>query len=151
MTVTKFKLKKDEVFVAYSRPIGDKHENHEFTCDEKPLPALMDALKDLAQDVVDICELSPDTLKSITVTGVSFSWTDDIMGATIIARRKLKSHTIPLQLNTPHTPERPYAKNSKTAPFLTKECTLRLRSLLDEVEKYINGDRAQGSFDFEKD
>ena len=46
-------------------------DEYSFTCSEEPRPEFHQALKDLGQDVITMCELPESYLDRITVKGVS--------------------------------------------------------------------------------
>ena len=116
-------------------------------CSDEPKPEFNIALNDLAQDVVDLCELPDGYLDRIKVTGVSFSYggENSVMGATIIAQMTLKKSNICLNLNTPHKAEVFYGKDGDPKQLLPDDCITRLCDLSREAEDYINGIRAQGN------
>lgn len=126
---------------------GSGWDEYSFCCSEDARPEFHDALKVLAQDVIEMCELPDNYLEKITVKGVSFSWSQDIMGAVIVASMKLDKSHQSLNLNTPHKASEMYNPDTPEdeKQLLSSECYERLEVLLQESELYIQGERAQGT------
>ena len=73
--------------------------------------------------------------------GVSLGYEDDSMGACITSLRAVMTANSPLILNTPFLPERP--RESDPSGFrLPHETVRRLRALIAEANRYLEGDRA---------
>jgi hypothetical protein len=124
-------------------------DEYSFTCSEEARPEFYTVLSELAQDVIEMCELPSDYIDRITVRSVSYSYggENNTMGATISAGMKLDNSYQDLNLNTPHKASAMY--NSDTPDdemqLLSSDCIERLEALQEECEAYIKGDRAQGS------
>lgn len=111
---------------------------------EAPAPELESSLQNLASEVCDMLELPSTYEQGLTVTGVSFSYPNDIMGAVITASKKLVNSYSPFNLNTPFKPSQDYNGNDDMNDNLLDDETVRkLNKLLDEAEQYINGKRKQ--------
>ena len=123
------------------------------TCSDEPKPEFTVALKDLAQDVLDMCELPDVYLPRVIVTGVSFSYGGEaeVMGATLIAQMKLHKSNVNLNLITPHKIEEFYSEQGDPAQLLGEECVERLKELIDQAGDYVKGVRAQGNLFGQKD
>lgn len=158
MQITKIKIKDDKVEIHYSvkRSVEDasgamiKHtDEYVFKSTEKPAPEFKAILQDLAEDVCNILELDDNYITGIEVTGVSFSYTSDVMGAVITAKKTLVNTYSPFNLNTPFKPSKDYNGNDDANTNLLDTTTVtKLENLLAEAEDYINGKRAQeGLFD----
>ena len=83
---------------------------------------------------------------------MSFSYSEDgVQGAVISALRELKRSVQPLNLNTPHKPYQPYNPEQGADPdmLMPENIIEHLNEVEDEAQRYIDGDRAQGSL-FEK-
>jgi hypothetical protein len=145
MRITKAKYDGSKVRIEYEveRPDG---QFDEFTLSslDGPTAPFIDAFNALAADVVTICELHEDSLDKLKVRGVSFTYTNDIMGACITALKKLKTSNAPLVINTPHLPEESYGEGDATSPTLDTSTIDRLHELALAAERYVNGERAQG-------
>jgi hypothetical protein len=124
-------------------------DEYSFTCSEEARPEFYAALKDMAQDVLEMCELPENYMDRITVRGVSFSYggENDTLGATISAAMELKNSYPNLNINTPHKAAEMYCPDTPDdeMQLLSGDCFERLEILLKECEKYVKGERAQGS------
>jgi hypothetical protein len=145
MRITKAKYDGSKVRIEYEKQRPDGQYD-EFTLSSLDGPAqpFVDALNALAMDVVGICELHADSLDRLTVRGVSFTYTNDIMGACITALKKLYTSNAPLVLNTPHLPEEAYGEGDTSSPLLDTATVDRLHELALAAERYVDGERAQG-------
>jgi hypothetical protein len=114
-------------------------------CNQRAAPQFYAALKDLAQDVIDLCELPQGYLDRVSVKGVSVSISGekDTMGAVITASMQLLKSNQPLNINTPHKTEEFYAETGDEAQLLNKDTVRRLYALFNEAERYVDGEREQ--------
>lgn len=121
-------------------------DQYTMTCSDEPLPAFKEALADLNQDLLEMCELPDNYLTRIVVTGVSFSYggEKEVMGATVTGQVHLNKSNVALNLNTPHKIEEFYADDGDPKQLLTEDCVERLKELTTQAEAYIDGERAQG-------
>jgi hypothetical protein len=71
------------------------------------------------------------------------TYKDGILGAVLTATKDLMMCPAPLILNTPHLPEKPYGESG--GPVLPANTIRRVRALCVEAERYLAGDREQGS------
>lgn len=153
--ITKVKLRKEnKIHIEYKveRKINGKSDYDEFTlsCVDKPRPEFEIVFMDLRKHVLEICELPADVsdIEKVIVKGVSFSYSESesgesIMGATITASRSLSKSNASLIINTPHKFDTPHNDKQPKTFLLTPECADLLNELIDEAEKYIDGNRAQ--------
>lgn len=141
---TKIKFDGSKVTLGYEVPRkdGDPDEFSVF-CADLPAPEFDAALRDLAVDVAAICEMPAEDAIKIKVRGVTLTWAHDIMGACITAMKSLKTAQSPLVLNTPHLPSESYSESE--CPTLSTATCDRLAALVVQAERYLNGERAQGS------
>jgi hypothetical protein len=146
MRITKAKYDGSKVRIEYEKQRPDGQYD-EFTLSSLDGPAqpFVDALNALAMDVVGICELHADSLDRLTVRGVSFTYTNDIMGACITALKKLETSNAPLVLNTPHLPSEAYGDGDVTSPVLEPSTVSRLVEVAEAALRFIDGERAQGN------
>jgi len=107
---------------------------------DEPLQEFKDALNKLAPFVEKICQLPEGYCSQAEIRGVSFSNSNDIMGAVITALVPLDTAYSPVCINTPHLPSGQYNEGGE-APELPRECVIILNQLIEECEKYINGER----------
>ncbi|HEX8030314.1 MAG TPA: hypothetical protein VF491_17690 [Vicinamibacterales bacterium] len=143
---TKIKYDGSKVRLEYEvvREAGDPDEFTLF-CADPPAREFAEAIAALADDVIAICELSPSDVTKVRVRGVTLTYSHDVLGACITALKTLKTADAPLVINTPHLPEVPYSEGNDAAPTLAGGTVARLHALIDQAERYLNGDRAQGS------
>ena len=149
MRIKKIKVTSDKkVSVAYEKisktGIWDEYT---FTCSEAPRPELLTALSKLAPHVIEMCELPTSYLTRIDVRSVSFSYggEKEVMGATITSQMKLEDSYSNLNLNTPHKASDSYSDApADEKQLLSDDCISDLGHLCEEVELYIDGERAQG-------
>jgi hypothetical protein len=149
MRIKKIKVTSDnKVYVAFEkRSVTKIWDEYTFSCSEAPRPELLTALSKLAPHVIEMCELPESYLDKIDVRSVSFSYggVDEVMGATITSQMKLENSYTNLNLNTPHKASDSYSDApADEKQLLTHDCIRDLDQLCEEVELYINGDRAQG-------
>jgi len=151
MRIKKAKITKEKRILLMYEQKGKNGwwDEYSMTCSEEPRPEFHQALRDLRTHVLDMCELPETYLDKITVRGVSYSYggEDDTMGATISASMKLEYSYQALNLVTPHKASAMYCPDTPEdeKQLLTGDCIEALRDLQTECEKYIQGDRAQGS------
>jgi hypothetical protein len=119
-------------------------DDYSMTCSDKARPEFYQALNDLAPHVVQICELPKEYASGLSVIGVRLTWTNDIMGAVISAKKALMDCSSPLFLNTPHMPEKPYGE-SAGGSLLPEKTVEALDEVVEEAERYLKGERAQMS------
>lgn len=157
--ITKLKLGKDsKVHIEYQVPrtveSGQAFDEFTLNCVDKPLPALELAMLNLRKHVLEICEMPVDDTEvmKVKVKGVSFSYSgdNDVMGATITASKTLAKSNSPLIINTPHKFDQPHNENQGTEMCLSDDCVNVLEELLEQAEKYLDGERAQLEM-FDKD
>ena len=147
--ILKTQLKDGRVVIVYDT-VAKKGVN-KYTVDiyEVPAPEFMIAMKNLNKHVPVICELPlpADMLDRINVTSVTFTWTNDIMGATITSTWILKNNKSPLNINTPHKTEESVADGLDDNYSLPQDCIEDLNTLIDESRNFINGVRSQIELD----
>ena len=147
MRFRKIKLKDDKVILVYEKPgIGAEMDEYSVACSDKPLPSFNEAMKGLVCHVREMCEL-PDTYdKRIEVKGVSLSYAgkNETMGAVITAAMELHNSVNALNLNTPHKTVEFYAYDGDDKQLLTTGCVDAIETLIEEAQKYLNGEREQG-------
>lgn len=121
-------------------------DEYSFTCSDPPKPSLNKAMRDLIPHVIEMCELPVEYIDRITVTGVSFSYggEQEVMGATITSQMKLSLSNCDLNLNTPHKASASYSEyEADPKQLLSEDCIDALYALCDEIQLYIQGERAQ--------
>jgi len=138
---------KDKVYLEWEVPNGSDFDHFMLKSNDKPAPEFHEALQALAQDMVEMCELSDDDKDRVMVRSVSLNYGGEkqVMGATISGFKKLMKSNAPLNLNTPNKAEDFYAETGDPKQLLDPQCVERLRHLIDCAEDFRAGVRAQVS------
>lgn len=121
-------------------------------CPEEPLPSLHAAFDALAECAIMESELTSELIPRTKVSSVSFSYggEKEVMGAVITASVKMLHANCPLNINTPHKPSAPYTDNANDeTPCLDDHTIDCLLALMDETNKYLDGERLQMKLDLE--
>lgn len=141
--LTRVSYKKGKVAISWlqQRP-EDQTDEFSLVSTEQPTHRFVEALQALVPHVLRICELPDQYGNGITVLGVSFSHTNDVMGAVMTATKKLCHSTSPMLINTPHKPSEPYSGDDDSN-CLDLETVQALQSVWDQALAYLRGDRAQ--------
>lgn len=152
--ITKVKYEGSKVHIEYEVVKDNGIDEFSLTCREEPRPEFKAALDGLAPTVAEGIEIPELTdakglkkyVKTLEVRGVSFSYSNGIMGAVITALKTLENCNSPLVINTPHKPSSPYSQGDPSAEdkCLSPAAVKELKKLQEEAEKYIAGERAQG-------
>ena len=108
---------------------------------EDPEPELLECLRDLREDLIEICELE-DEMSNVSVTGVSFSHQESGYGATLIGFKGLSKSNAPLNLVAPH---KRTGEDVDEKQQLSGKCADRLSRLINFALRFIDGKRAQGN------
>ena len=148
MKFTKIKYDGTTVYLEYQteilstdgKPIATVESK--FKSNEKPLKSFTDVLDELKDEVETILDgvIVSGSCSEAKIRGVSLSWSNDIMGAVITAIVPVDSANSPMTVNTPHLPERDYNPNGE-CPTLPRLCVNKLERLINEAEKFFNGER----------
>ena len=136
---------RDRIRLEFEKKNGQAWDEFMMNSNDKPAPSFHVALQALAQDVLEMCELPLDYRERIVVKGVSFSYggEKEVMGVTITATMRLMDSNVPLNLNTPHKAEEPYAETGDPKQLLDPACVRRILALSIEAEQFIRGVRLQ--------
>lgn len=146
--VTKIKVSKDGwIQVNYEELRNQKWDQISLKCHDQARVEFYQALDQLKPCVLEICELKDawpedDTL---TISGISYSYTNEILGATITALKSLDASNSPLVINTPFKTAVPYSESGDWEVCFTEEQTAALETMAEEALKYAEGERAQKS------
>lgn len=155
--ITRFKFNKaGKVRVEYEVARGGEDwDEYGFTSKDKPTPELQNKVTEFRKYVNDICELNlnDDQMHRLEVRGFSFSFAGEkeVMGCTITAIKKLHKSNSPLIINTPHKIEDYYAEQGDPNQLMPDGMADDLRELIELIEKYIDGERAQEELKFEEE
>ena len=100
-----------------------------------------ETLDELRSEVENILDgvIVEGACKTSKIRGVSLSWANDIMGAVITALIPVDSANSPMTVNTPHLPSKDYNPTGD-GPTLPRTCVNILERLIDEAEKFFNGE-----------
>lgn len=140
----KIRYKDNQVTLTYEDETPHGNDKYSMESLDEPAPVFKRALQNLAQHVIDICELSDEAPESFTVLGVSLSDTEGISGVTITALKELAHSNAPLVLNTPHKPFEPYTEGVEDPNCLTDDQIEAVEILIEAARDYLRGKRAQG-------
>ncbi len=142
---TKIRFDGRKVLLEYevTRPGGGEPDEFLVHSSDPPLGSFVAALRALVEDVCFICEFPVSEASRFTVRGVTLTH-DDGLGAVITALKALETADVPLVVNSPHLPAK--ARESDPGGFCLPAWTVRrVLALVEEAERYLRGDRAQGS------
>lgn len=143
--ITKVKVKGAKVHVEWSieREQGDT-DDYTLKCVDAPAPSFVQAWNKLQLVITEEAELPNHMAVEITPIGLSVTYYDDgRWGAVVSGTRQLKYSNAPLVINTPHKPAEPSEYNKGDDNILLEKSVAVIQEVLEEAEKYINGDRAQ--------
>lgn len=158
-TKVKYNEKRDEVYLEFQEDMLNKAGKSigtiesKLKSDDKPLDSFKEAFKELRIEVENILfsVLRNGVMNGATVTGVSFSYSNDIMGAVITALVPVDNANSPMVVNTPHLPSKPYNEKNDDEPTLSYTCVDKLNTLLEEALKFYNGERLSDPELFEEE
>lgn len=150
--VTKIKVKKGVYYLAWEvfRASTKNWDQHTLSCKDQPRPELLERLQVMANHVTEICEFGEWETKKLIVSGVSLSYGDDGNCYLVItAQKALEYSKAPLIINTPARPAEP--ENDADSPEFcwSDELANDIDALEWEAWKYIDGERAQQTLDFD--
>ena len=143
---TKIRFDGQKVRLEYqvTRPRGGDPDEFVVCSSDLPLPTFNEALQALVTDVCHICEFPQSEAAKFAVRGVSLSYQDGELAAVITALRGLLTASSPLVINSPSLAET--ARATDPVGFrLPPRTVLRLRTVICEAERYLQGERSQGS------
>lgn len=149
--ITKIKVKKGVYFFAWEiyQKDTDSWDAYTMTCKDPPRVELKERILAMVAHVIDICEFDKRDAKRIKVSGITESHTDDNRYITITAQKELEYSKAPLIINTPARPEWVQNEGDDEAYCISRELGDDLKKLEIEAWRYIDGERAQQTLDFE--
>ena len=152
MKITKIRHKSGNTEIHYEKDLGNgKVREVVVKSPETPLPAFLNILMYLRIYLLQLMEMpaNEDETKKVKVHGVSLDYSGDneVMGVVIVGVRDLQLSRGVQVLNSPHKLEK---SNDAKQKLDTKAVDL-VCQLIDEAEKYVNGEVAQEKLDFPKD
>jgi len=142
--IKKVKLTDRKVHVDYLEMLpGGIVVGRSITTTERPAPSLADTMQALAKHVIEICELPDEWRSGLKVTGLLLSWSNKIMGATIVCQKILRRAGAPMRVATPHMLSAPRDGGQDYSMCLSDECVDAIDAVIAETEAFIAGKRAQ--------
>ena len=146
MRISKAKLKDSQLYVELEDVEKDCERKTQLKSLDGVHPDLTDAFDALCPSVREILEW-PNSLYDgkLIVTGVSWSYSEGtgVEGAVLVCQAQLDGCTSPFCFNTPHLPFAQYCEDGN-APLMPDGAQDALNALRTEVQRYIDGKRAQG-------
>ena len=106
-------------------------------------PEFYAAMKSLIDPALELLEIR-DYEEDIRCTGISFSWTEGVMGAVVTLQKTISGAHSPVVINTPHLPQEPYGEGADDSCLLPGKMVDGLIECIEEAKRYIGGERAQG-------
>lgn len=140
----KYERKSGAVTIEFSTVSMKQEIDSKLKSNDKPVAEFIELLDNLRPHVEEICALPDEYCKDAEIRGVSFSNTNDIMGAVITALIPVPTANAPVVINTPHLPESPYSEGGES-PILSFEAVNILKRLKSEAAKYLDGQRDPGN------
>ena len=149
--ITKIKVKKGEYFFGWEvyQEATKSWDAYTMTCKDPPREELKERLLAIVAHVINICEFDKRDEKRIIVSGITESHTDDNRYITITAQKLLEHSKAPLIINTPARPEMPQNEADSEDYCISLDIANDLKALESEAWRYIDGERAQQSLDFD--
>lgn len=150
--ITKIKAKKGTYYFGWEvyRDQTNSWDQYTFSCKDMPRPELLERLQVMANHVTTICEFAEQETKKLIVSGVSLSYNEKGNCYLVItAQKALEYSKAPLIINTPARPAEPESENDSHDYCWSDELADDIKILEKEAWKYISGERAQQTLDFE--
>lgn len=149
--ITKIKAKKGEYFFGWEvyQEATKSWDAYTMTCKDPPREELKERMIAMVAHVIEICEFDERDAKRIIVSGITESHTDDNRYITITAQKSLEYSKAPLIINTPARPEWVQNEGDDEAYCISLDLANDLKELEIEAWRYIDGERAQQSLDFD--
>ena len=149
--ITKIKVKKGVYFFAWEiyQKATDSWDAYTMTCKDPPRVELKERMIAMVAHVINICEFDKRDEKRIIVSGITESHTDDNRYITITAQKSLEYSKSPLIINTPARPEMPQNEADSKDYCISDALADDLKALESEAWRYIDGERAQQTLDFD--
>lgn len=148
MNITRVKYHNGITELSYQEQKESGMDEFTLRSGDEPLPAFRNVLMFLRVFVLRMLEL-PDTdeeIRKVTVRSVKFDYAENgTLGAVISAVRELKLSRGLMVLNTPHR----FEEAGDETMLIEGKCIEHLNTLIEEAEKYINGERSQEQMQFD--
>lgn len=149
--ITKIKAKKGEYFFGWEvyQEATKSWDAYTMKCSDPPREELKERLLAMVAHVIEICEFDEQDAKKFIVSGVTESHSDDNRYITITAQKELEHSKAPLIINTPARPELPQNEADSEDYCISDALASDLKALESEAWRYIDGERAQQTLDFD--
>ena len=150
--VTKIKVKKGAYYFAWEvfQANTENWDRHTLSCKDVPRPEFLKRLQTLTNHVTEICEFGDWEKKKLIVSGVSLNYGNKGNCYLVItAQKALTFSKAPLIIDTPARPAMPESDADSQEFCWSDELAADIDALEQEAWKYINGERAQQTLDFE--
>jgi hypothetical protein len=119
-------------------------ETRKITAHEAPLKGFDTALQKLADVAVNILEVGQPYKKGITIISLTVSYTGKgTRSATIVGKKELDATGKPHRFDTPQFRFDDAAEGEEGRRECTKAHAEMIQTVIDETEKYANGERQQ--------
>ena len=149
--ITKIKVKKGEYFFGWEvyQEATKSWDAYTMKCEDPPREELKERLLAMVAHVIEICEFDERDAKKFVISGVTESHGDDNRYITITAQKALEYSKAPLIINTPARPEMPQNEADSEDYCISLDLANDLKALESEAWRYIDGERAQQTLDFD--
>lgn len=150
----KYKYKDGETLVKYETEHDEEGQYDTVTLEtsDEPTQELYNALQGMAAHAREMIEAPQSWDEELKVLSVKLGYSGDVQGVVITALRALENNNSPLVINTPNFTREPYNEgDASDIGLFSAECATDLDRLEELVFRFVDGERAQGQFDFAGD
>lgn len=137
--IRKVKYRDGTVTIVYEVERADASDKYTMECSEQPTPAFHTALRELQGHVAVWVDQPVAWGKDLEIVGVTLTWNRDVMGAVVTAIKPVECGA--WCINTPHLASE---VSYEDGPCMDWACFRALERVIDQAERYVDGERAQG-------
>jgi hypothetical protein len=143
--INRIRIREDEVFVCYDLSIRPGiWAKIPYKTNDAAAPSFYRAMQGLAPVVVELCDLPPEWVKEIKVTGLSMTHSEDgVMTASISVERVLGDGRSRMEFTTPKRADAPMNGSLDYSSCLSDAAVAAIDAACHEAEAFIDGERAQ--------
>lgn len=116
---------------------------------DNPLPSFTDSFKALPPVACSIAHFPPKYAENLTVTGMVMGEQGGARTVALVCRKTLDDASKDFVFKTPPRMLAHPTEEGAYSPPLTGEDAEKIENAIEEVKKYVRGDRAQGLIAFE--
>lgn len=150
---TKIKYSKGRVQLNYTEKVEEYFNELSMNMSQIPQQSFIDAMNALAEDCLELCEINNKKEKlaervEVHTISINYESEKEIPGMTISFKIKRTNRAGAININTPYILLEPRTDN-EAEDVLNEEAAERIHDLLDEADKYRNGDRQNYEFKFQ--